>query len=62
LSGPCQVAFFRDLYRYGLKSGRWLRVVSPNSPAPRSGHHAAVVRHHGCLCFNDGFISLIDIS
>mmetsp|Transcript_35362 Transcript_35362/g.89532 ORF Transcript_35362/g.89532 Transcript_35362/m.89532 type:complete len:561 (-) Transcript_35362:2296-3978(-) len=39
-----KVRVYNDLYRYNTDKGRWTRVTSPKSPAPRSAHQAAIVK------------------
>ena len=38
---------FGDLFRYDVGRNKWTKVVSPNSPPPRSAHQA--VAHGGYL-------------
>lgn len=38
---------YNDLFLYHTKHDRWIQVVAPNSPPPRSGHQAVAVAREG---------------
>lgn len=42
-----QTVMYNDLFLYHTKHDRWVQVVAPNRPPPRSGHQAVAVGREG---------------
>ena len=52
-----KVRMFNDFYRYNIDKNRWTRIVSANSPSPRSSHQIAVTSSGLLFLWGGEFVS-----
>ncbi|RNA43852.1 kelch domain-containing 4 [Brachionus plicatilis] len=69
-SSPSQSQFYHynDLWMFSFQTKAWTKIISPNTPSPRSGHRMAVLKKHlvlfggyydnlrNCKFYNDTFL------